>query len=119
MCYLQVSNSGYFHNMAVVSGQAHHSQIKMQLEYTNPSTAGGLTVTDVTCPVAFRFCPFCRSGHSASSDGAKEPLLPYEYTQNSPEILYDGIGYQVLNMVRFYENVTYRVFLTFLRVRQL
>ena len=64
------------------------------------------------CPVAVRFCPFCRSGHSASSDGAKEPLLPYEQTQNCPEIIYNGTGIQVLIMVRFYDNVTYRVFFT-------
>jgi hypothetical protein len=66
---------GYFHNIAVVSGQAHHSQIKMQSEYTNPSTAEGLTVTDVMRPAAFHFCPFCRSGQSASSDVAKEPYF--------------------------------------------
>jgi len=77
-------------------------------------------VTDVMCPAAVRFCPLFRSGNSASSDGAKEPLLPYEQTQNCPEILHYSIGIQVLIMVTFYDNVTYRVFLLRLfRVRQL
>jgi hypothetical protein len=77
-------------------------------------------VMDVMCPAAVRFCPFCRLGHSASSDGAKEPLLPYEQTQNCPEILHDSIGIQVLIIIGFYDNVTHRVFLLgLLRMQQL